>query len=157
MTKLGLRNASHLVQIQQGDEWKIIGLINVPAVFQALVSNVLRDTFNQFLYVYNDGILMFSKTQEESIQHVLLVLQRLLENKLYVKAEKYEIHVTSVNFLGFIIQQGQLSLCWSGHNIPIPVVSLWWRLMLWMLEAPSSSIEIPHTRNSIPALSLPAG
>lgn len=80
--------------------WKTA--LDAPAVLQALVSNVL----NQFLYVYNHGMLIFSKTQEVNIQHVLLVLQHLLENKMYVKAEKNEIQVTSVNLLGFIIQRG---------------------------------------------------
>lgn len=39
-----------------------------------------------------------------------LVLQRLLENKLFVKASKCDFHVPSVSFLGFIIEQGQLKL-----------------------------------------------
>lgn len=46
---------------------------------------------------------------EEHVQHVWLVLRRLLENKLFVKAEKCEFHVSSVSFLGFIVQHGQLS------------------------------------------------
>ena len=37
-----------------------------------------------------------------------LVLQRLLENRLYVKAEKCEFHVSSVSFLGFVVEKGQL-------------------------------------------------
>ena len=42
------------------------------------------------------------------MQHVKLVLQRLLENRLYVKAEKCEFHVSSVSFLGFVVEKGQL-------------------------------------------------
>ncbi|KAF7203712.1 putative LOC107387426-like protein [Nothobranchius furzeri] len=38
----------------------------------------------------------------EHRHHVRAVLQRLLENHLYVKAEKCEFHSTSVKFLGFI-------------------------------------------------------
>lgn len=38
-----------------------------------------------------------------------LVLQRLLENKVYVKAEKCDFHTSSVTFLGFIVRQVQLS------------------------------------------------
>lgn len=36
------------------------------------------------------------------------VLQRLLENKLFVKAEKCKFHVDSVDFLEYIIEQGQV-------------------------------------------------
>lgn len=34
-------------------------------------------------------------------------LQRLLENKLFVKAEKCIFISTSVDFLGFVIERGQ--------------------------------------------------
>ncbi|XP_055015782.1 uncharacterized protein LOC129410863 [Boleophthalmus pectinirostris] len=122
-TKLDLRNAYHLVRIRQGDEWKTafntplghfeylvmpFGLTNAPAVFQTLVNDVLRDMLNKFVFVYLDDILIFSRDLKEHVQHVRLVLQRLLENKLFVKAEKCEFHATSVNFLGFVIQQGQI-------------------------------------------------
>ncbi len=73
-TKLDLRNAYHLVRIREGDEWKTafntprghfeylvmpFGLSNSPAVFQALVNDVLRDMVDQFIYVYLDDILIF--------------------------------------------------------------------------------------------------
>ena len=47
---------------------------------------------------------------EEHRVHVRQVLQRLLENRLYVKAEKCVFHVPSVSFLGYIIGQGQISM-----------------------------------------------
>ncbi len=112
-TKLDLRNAYHLVRIREGDEWKTafntprghfeyrvlpFGLSNAPAVFQALVNDVLRDMLNQFIYVYLDDILIFSHSLQEHA-----VLQRLLENGLYVKAEKCVFHAQSVPFLGYIV------------------------------------------------------
>lgn len=36
------------------------------------------------------------------------VLQRLLENKLFVKAEKCEFHASSVSFLGYVFAKGQV-------------------------------------------------
>ncbi len=35
------------------------GLTNAPAVFQALINDVLRDMLNQFVFVYLDDILIF--------------------------------------------------------------------------------------------------
>ncbi|KAG1968655.1 retrotransposable element [Pimephales promelas] len=117
-TKLDLRNAYHLVRIREGDEWKTafntprghfeylvmpFGLSNSPAVFQALVNDVLRDMVDQFIYVYLDDILIFSSSLQEHVQHVRRVLQRLLENGLFVKAEKCVFHAQSVPFLGHII------------------------------------------------------
>ncbi|KAL0199060.1 hypothetical protein M9458_007600, partial [Cirrhinus mrigala] len=73
-SKLDLRNAYHLVRIREGDEWKTafntprghfeylvmpFGLSNSPAVFQALVNDVLRDMVDRFIYVYLDDILIF--------------------------------------------------------------------------------------------------
>lgn len=122
-SKLDLRNAYHLVRIKEGDEWKTafntplghfeylvmpFGLTNAPAVFQALINDVLRDMLNRFVFVYLDDILIFSRTPQEHVQHVRLVLQRLLENRLYVKAEKCEFHLPSVSFLGFIVEKGQI-------------------------------------------------
>ena len=38
------------------------------------------------------------------------MLQRLLENKLFVKTEKCEFHATTTSFLGFVISQGELRM-----------------------------------------------
>ncbi len=117
-TKLDLRNAYHLVCNREGDEWKTafntpsghyeylvlsFGLSNAPAVFHGLINSILGDMINQFVFVYLDDILIFSPSLQVHIQHVRRVLQCLLENKLFVKAEKCEFHAESVTFLGHII------------------------------------------------------
>uniref|UniRef100_A0A8C6M2A9 Gypsy retrotransposon integrase-like protein 1 n=1 Tax=Nothobranchius furzeri TaxID=105023 RepID=A0A8C6M2A9_NOTFU len=122
-TRLDLRNAYHLVRIRQGDEWKTafktplghfeylvmpFGLTNAPAVFQRLVNAVLGDYINDFVTVYLDDILIFSSSIAQHQKHVRAVLQRLLENRLYVKAEKCEFHVSVVKFLGFVLESGRL-------------------------------------------------
>lgn len=138
-TKLDLRNAYHLVRIREGDEWKTafntpsghyeylvmpFGLTNAPAVFQSLVNDILRDMLNLFVFVYLDDILIFSKSKKEHILHVRQVLQRLLENQLFVKAEKCDFHQSSVSFLGFIIDTGGIRMDPSKVNAvmnwPVP-------------------------------------
>ena len=123
-SKLDLRNAYHLVRIHEGDEWKTafntpighfeycvlpFGLCNAPAVFQCLVNDVLRDMINIFCVVYLDDILIFSKDMTDHVQHVRLVLRRLLENRLFVKAEKCEFHTDKVEFLGHIVHEGRIA------------------------------------------------
>lgn len=92
-TKLDLHNAYHLVHIREGDEWKTtcntptghyeclvmpIGLTNAPAVFQALVNDVLRDMIDRYIFVYLDNILILSKSLEDHIHHVQAILQASL-------------------------------------------------------------------------------
>ncbi|KAI2649346.1 Transposon Tf2-9 polyprotein [Labeo rohita] len=124
-TKLDLRNAYHLVRIKEGDEWKTafntplghfeyrvlpFGLANAPSVFQALVNDVLRDMLNVFVFVYLDVILIFSPSVSDHVQHVCRVLQRLLENCLFVKAEKCVFHVKSVTFSGHVVSADGISM-----------------------------------------------
>lgn len=78
-----------------------------PAVFQALINDILKDMISHFMFVYSDEILMSSETMEEHGEQVRLVLQRLLGNNLQVKPEKCEFHSTKVNFLCFVIAQGK--------------------------------------------------
>lgn len=92
-TKLDLHNAYHLVCIREADEWKTafntptghyqylvmpFGLTNAPAVFQALVNDVLRDMVGH-LFVYLDHILIYSGDLKSHVRSVLL---RLLQNHL---------------------------------------------------------------------------
>ncbi len=113
-TKLDLRNAYHLVRIKEADELKTafntpvghfeyrvlpFGLVNAPAVFQALVNDVLLDMINVFVFVYLDDIKKNSPSLQVHIQHVRRVLQCLLENRLFVKAEKCMFHSRSVTFV----------------------------------------------------------
>ena len=124
-TKLDLRNAYHLVRIREGDEWKTgfntpsghyeyclmpFGLTNAPAVFQAMITNVLRDFLDQFVYVYLDDILIYSPDLATHKNHVTQVLKRLLENQLDVKAEKSVFHADTVSFLGFIVAPGRVQM-----------------------------------------------
>ncbi|KAK3528557.1 hypothetical protein QTP70_002806 [Hemibagrus guttatus] len=124
-TKLDLRNACHLVRIPEGNEWKTafntptghyeylvmpFRLTNAPAVFQALVNDILQDYLNLFVFVYLDDILIFSRSMEEHVHHVQSVLRHLLLNRLYVKAEKCEFHTSSTTFLGFILSAGSLQM-----------------------------------------------
>ncbi|KAI3356415.1 hypothetical protein L3Q82_017212 [Scortum barcoo] len=70
------------------------------------VNDVLRDFLNCFVFVYLDDILIYSRTLAVHQTHIHLVLQRLLENKLFVKREKCEFHASRVSFLSFIVQGG---------------------------------------------------
>lgn len=44
----------------------------------------------------------------EHTLHVQKVLQRLLENELFMKIKKAQFHVHCISFLGYIIESGQV-------------------------------------------------
>lgn len=46
----------------------------------------------------------------EHVGHMRAVLRRLLENKLFVKAEKCEFHAVKTSFLGFLLQAGRIAM-----------------------------------------------
>lgn len=75
------------------------GLTNAPAVFQNLVSDVL-----------GDNILVFSESETEHVEHVQAVLQRLLQNRLFVKTEKCQFHARTISFLGFTLSAGHIEM-----------------------------------------------
>lgn len=62
----------------------------------------------RFVFIYLDDVLNFSRSVSEHESHVRQVLQRLLENRLFIKGEKCEFHVQTVLLLGYIIEQGNL-------------------------------------------------
>lgn len=86
------------------------GLTNAPAVFQSLVNDVLHEYLNKFVFVYLDDILIFFPDIDTYRKHVRQVLEQLLQNRLFVKAEKFEFHVSTVSFLGFVVSEGRVSM-----------------------------------------------
>ena len=80
------------------------------AVFQTLVNDVLGDMINKLVFVYLDNILIFSQDARSHQGHVRKVLQRLLENRMFVKVEKCKFSCSSTAFLGYIITAGSIAM-----------------------------------------------
>ncbi len=78
-------------------------LINVSVTFQIFVNNVLQRYLNQFVIVYLNDILVYSKMKKKHVQHVRKVLQTLKKVNLHIKSEKSKFYVQNVQFLKFII------------------------------------------------------
>jgi hypothetical protein len=68
-----------------------------------LMNNIFYDCIDDFLVVYMDDLLIFSKNEEDHMRHVEMVLQRLREHKLYVSPKKCVFMSTEMEFLGFIV------------------------------------------------------
>jgi len=74
------------------------------------MNEVLRPFLNDFVIVYLDDILSFSKTHKEHVKHVKQVLNVLKKENLYLKMTKCEFGKTSLVYLGHIVGGGELKI-----------------------------------------------
>jgi hypothetical protein len=65
---------------------------------------------NKFMVVFIDGILVYSRSEEEHEEHLRLVLMKLQDHRLYVKLSKCEFWLKQVDFLGQVISKGGISM-----------------------------------------------
>ena len=81
--------------------YSCFGLRNAGATFQRLMDTILGDL--PFCICYVDDILIFSKSHDEHMQHLKIVLNKLKENGLIVQKSKCEFGLSKVSFLGHSI------------------------------------------------------
>ena len=80
------------------------GMTNLPAIFQAMINEILRDIINKGkVAAFVDDILVGTETKEQHNKIVKEVLRRLEENDLYIKPEKYTWKVRKIGFLEVVI------------------------------------------------------
>jgi hypothetical protein len=86
------------------------GLTNAPATFMRVMNDVFRPFSDEFVIVYLDDIIIFSRTREEHVHHVRLILSVLQREKLFLKLSKCEFGKTSLVYLGYIVGGGELKI-----------------------------------------------
>ena len=73
------------------------GLAQAPAYFQALINKVLKG-LHKFAVAYLDDIIIFSK-DEEHLEHLRIIFQRLKEASLKLKRSKCDFMKTQIQYL----------------------------------------------------------
>ncbi|KAK8716653.1 hypothetical protein V6N13_043958 [Hibiscus sabdariffa] len=73
-------------------------------------NQVLQPFLDQFVVVYLDDIVIYSKTLEEHVEHLRKMFEVLRENELYVKEEKCSFVQQEVPFLGHIVGGGMIRM-----------------------------------------------
>jgi hypothetical protein len=79
------------------------GLTNAPAHFIYLMNSVFMPELDKFVMVFNDDILVYSKSTDKHEEHLRVVLQWLRDHQLYAKFSKCEFWIYEVSFLGHVI------------------------------------------------------
>src|ERR1043165_5449033 len=79
------------------------GLMNAPPTFQRMMNKLFREWLYEFVMVYIDDIIIYSKTFEEHMVHVEKVLQKLKEANLMLKLKKCKWCEQNIEFLGHIV------------------------------------------------------
>ena len=87
--------------------YSCFGLRNAGATFQRLMDGILGDL--PFCVCYVDDILVFSSSQDEHLQHLKAVLERLQRNGLVVRYDKCTFGVQEVDFLGHHLSSAGVS------------------------------------------------
>ncbi|GJX33412.1 putative reverse transcriptase domain-containing protein [Tanacetum coccineum] len=99
-SKIDLRSGYHQLRVHEDDIPKIafrtcyghfeftimpFGLTNTPRVFMDLMNRVCRPYLDKFVIVFMDDILIYSKTRDEHVEHLRLVLELLKKEKLFIE------------------------------------------------------------------------
>jgi hypothetical protein len=124
-SKIDLRSGYHQLRIRKSDipkttfhtryglyDYTVMSfrVTNAPTYFMYLMNKVFVEYLDKFVVVFIDGILIFSKTEEEQEKHLRLVLEKLRSNQLYAKFTKCEFWLTKLAFLGHVISAGGVSV-----------------------------------------------
>ncbi|GBG62706.1 hypothetical protein CBR_g31723 [Chara braunii] len=114
-TKIDLRSGYHQIRAAAEDqsmttfrsrfghyEFTVMsfGLTNAPATFQTAMNDIFRDILEEYVLVYLNDILVYSRTLEDRIRHLRDVLQCLRKHDFYAKLSKCRFAQRKVDFLG---------------------------------------------------------
>jgi hypothetical protein len=93
-------------------EWVAMpfGLCNAPATFQRMMNDILRDFLHKFFIVYLDDVCIYTRTLEEHLEHLCLVLQRFKEEGLKLRLKKCFFGLQEMEYLGYTVLAGKISV-----------------------------------------------
>nr|GEW32319.1 putative reverse transcriptase domain-containing protein [Tanacetum cinerariifolium] len=123
-SKIDLRSGYHQLRVREQDvpkttvrtryghyEFQVMpsGLTNAPAVFMDLMDRVCKPYLDNFVIVFIDDILIYSKDEKEHEEHLKAILELLKKEELYAKFSMCEFWIPKVQFLGHVIDSQGLA------------------------------------------------
>jgi len=102
-------NVEKMVMKTRYNSYKLLvmpfGLCNTPSIFTMLMNSIFHNKLDEFMIIYIDDILVYSKFAKEHATHLEFMLQKLKENKLYANRAKNEFASSKMDFLAHVLFQ----------------------------------------------------
>ena len=123
-TKIDLRSGYHQIRMHPDSIQKTafrtryghfeflvlpFGLTNAPATFMHLMHQIFREQLDDFIIIFLDDILVYSKNLQDHVTHVRRTLQILRQHKLYAKVPKCAFFQHQVEYLGHVVTAAGIS------------------------------------------------
>ncbi|GKF04218.1 putative reverse transcriptase domain-containing protein [Tanacetum coccineum] len=147
-SKIDLRSGYHQLRVRDEDIPKTdfktryghykfqvmpFGLTNVPTVFMDLMNRMCKPYLDKFVIVFVDDILIYSSNKEEHEDHLRIILELIKKEKLYAKFSKHDFWISTVQFLGHVIDSRGIPVDpakikavkdWASPTTPIEIRQL---------------------------------
>ncbi|CAF1433061.1 unnamed protein product [Rotaria sp. Silwood1] len=122
-TKLDLKSGYYQIPIHQADKEKTafvtqdglyqfevlpMGLMNAPPTFQRIMNNIIGYKRWDYILVYLDDILVFSKSFDNHIKHLQELFDILAEHQFTLNPSKCSIAKQSIEFLSHTITKDSI-------------------------------------------------
>src|SRR5882724_7583142 len=92
------------------------GFANSLAAFQCVMNDIFVDIIDVMVIIYLDNILLYSDNIAEHKAHVCEVFWQLSVNGTFAHADKCEFHVTSHEYLGYMLSSKGLTMAPSKYR-----------------------------------------
>ncbi|GAB2288652.1 hypothetical protein Dimus_038009 [Dionaea muscipula] len=124
-SKIDLRSGYHQLRIREGDIAKTafrtcyghyeflvmsFGLTNAPTAFMDMMQRVFKPYLDRFVVMFIDNILIYSKSEEEHMEHLRTSSQDFEGETTLCEFKKCEFWLDRVVFLGHVISKDGFSV-----------------------------------------------
>ncbi|KAI3762990.1 hypothetical protein L1987_53435 [Smallanthus sonchifolius] len=113
-SKIDLRSDYHQLRVREEDISKTAFrtryghyefMVMPFGLIMDLMNRVCKPYLDQFVIVFIDDILIYSKNKEEHEEHLRLILELLKRDQLYAKFSKCEFWIREVQFPGHVVNE----------------------------------------------------